>query len=141
MTSKGIEELTDSEMKEIFKKAKNIAVVGLSSKTDRPSYGVAEYLQKKGYKIYPVNPSESEVLGEKAYPDLKSLPVIPDIVDIFRKTDTVLAVVDEAIEVGAKFLWFQLGVANLTSLEKAKNSDITTVFDKCIMVEHRNLGL
>lgn len=141
MTNKGIEELTDSEMKEIFKKAKNIAVVGLSSKTDRPSYGVAEYLQKKGYKIYPVNPSESEVLGEKAYPDLKSLPVIPDIVDIFRKTDTVLAVVDEAIEVGAKFLWFQLGVANLTSLEKAKNSDITTVFDKCIMVEHRNLGL
>ncbi len=141
MTNKGIEELTNSEMKQILKTSKTIAIVGLSSKPDRPSYKVAKYMQNKGYKIFPVNPVEFEVLGEKAYPNLKSLPVIPDIVDIFRKTDTVMPVIEECIEIGAKFIWFQLGVTNPSCIEKANESGIKIVNNKCIMVEHQNLGL
>lgn len=141
MTNKGIEQLTDQEVKNILQNAKTIAVVGLSSNPARPSCGVARYLQAKGYKIYPVNPNETEVFGEQAYPDLKSLPVVPDIVNVFRKSSEVSAIVDECIEIGAKFIWFQLGVVNLEGLEKASNAEIKTVFDRCIMVDHRDLGL
>lgn len=141
MTDKGLAQLNRNEMKELLENSKTIAVVGLSSKPDRPSYGVAKYLQDCGYKIYPVNPVETEVLGEKSYPDLKSLPVVPDIVDVFRKSDAVMPVVEECVEVGAKAIWFQLGVVNLEALEKCKQEGLKTVFDKCILVEHRNLGL
>lgn len=141
MTDKGVAQLSKEEMKQELQNAKTIAIVGLSSKPDRPSYGVAKYLQDAGYKIYPVNPVETEVLGEKSYPDLKSLPVIPDIVDVFRKSDAVMPVVDETLEIGAKFIWFQLGVVNLEALEKCKNEGLKAVFDKCIKIEHINLGL
>ncbi len=134
-------QISRDEIKNLLKDTKTIAIVGLSSKPDRPSYGVAEYLQNHGYKIYPVNPVEIEVLGEKSYPDLKSLPVIPDLVNVFRKSETVLPVVDEAIEIGAKFIWFQLGVVNDEAIKKSQDNNINVVVDKCIAVEHRLLGL
>ncbi|MBC7475190.1 MAG: CoA-binding protein [Candidatus Sericytochromatia bacterium] len=134
-------QISKNEMKKLLKDTKTIAIVGLSSKSERPSYGVAEYLQNYGYKIYPVNPAETEVLGEKSYPDLKSLPVIPDLVNVFRKSETVLPIVDEAIEIGVKFIWFQLGVINDEAIKKSQDNNINVVVDKCLAVEHRLLGL
>ncbi len=141
MTDRTVSQLNRDEIKEELQNAKTIAIIGLSSKPDRPSYGVAKYLQDAGYKVYPVNPVETEVLGEKSYPDLKSLPCVPDIVDVFRKSETVMPVVDECLEVGVKSIWFQLGVVNLEAIEKCNKEGIKTVFDKCIKIEHMNLGL
>jgi predicted CoA-binding protein len=133
--------MDDNKLREILKNAKTIAVVGLSSKPERPSYGVTRYMQSRGYKIYPVNPTETEVLGEKSYPDLSSLPVVPDIVDVFRRSEFVMPVVDECIAKGVKCIWFQLGVLNKEAIAKAEQNKITTVVDKCILVEHRRLGI
>lgn len=132
-------ELNLSEIKDLLEKSKTIAIVGLSNKPDRPSYAIGVYLKKKGYKIYPVNPTESEILGEKSYPDLKSLPIIPDIVNVFRRSDTVEPLVYEAIETGVKNIWFQLSVINHKAIENAHKNGIQTVTDRCILVEHRNL--
>lgn len=141
MTEKNVVQLNDEQIREELKNAKTIAIIGLSSKPDRPSYGVAKYLQNAGYKIYPVNPVETEVLGEKSYSDLKSLPSVPDIVDVFRKSDAVMPVVDECLEIGAKFVWFQLGVVNLEAVERCNQEGVKVVFDKCIKIEHLELGL
>lgn len=109
--------------------SKTIAVVGLSPNPERDSYRVARGLKEAGYRIIPVNPMVEEVLGEKSYPDLKSVPEPIDMVDIFRRSELVAPVVDEAIEVGAKFIWMQDGVVDEASAEKARAAGIPVIMD------------
>jgi predicted CoA-binding protein len=125
------------ETREILAGAKVIAVVGLSDKPDRDSYGVAAYLQRAGYRIVPVNPGVREVLGETSYPDLRDIPFDVDIVDIFRKPEAVPEIVDAAIEIGAKAVWMQLGVVHEAAAAKARAAGLQVVMDRCIAVEHR----
>ncbi len=114
-------------------------MVGLSSRRSRPSYGVSEYLQLKGYRIIPVNPNESEVLGEKAFSSLDDIPVHVDIVDIFRRSECVPEVVDAAIRIGAKGVWMQEGVVNDEAAGKARAAGLEVVMDRCILKEHRRM--
>lgn len=122
---------------ELLKQAKTIAVVGLSSKPDRSSFGVSAYMQQQGYKIIPVTPVETEVLGETAYPRLEDVPVKIDIVNVFRRSEYVPDIVDSAIAVGAKAIWTQLGVVHEEAAGKAEEAGLTVVMDRCIAVEHR----
>ena len=123
-------------IEEQLTKSKNIAVVGLSPDPSRDSNHVAEYLQTQGYKIFPVNPSVEEVLGEKSYPDLKSIPEPIDLVDIFRRSEFVPPIVDEAIEVGAKYIWMQDTVVHEEAAQKALDAGMLVVMDNCIAREH-----
>jgi predicted CoA-binding protein len=122
---------------DILTKYKSIAVVGLSSNPARPSYGVTEYMQSAGYHIIPVNPNETDVLGEPSYPSLEEIPQKIEIVDIFRCPDQVPPVVDAAIRANAKVIWMQLGIANQAAAEKARAAGITVVMDACILIEHK----
>jgi len=124
---------------EILRSTKTIAVVGLSSKRMRPSYGVSEYMQQAGYRIIPVNPAETEVLGEKAYPDLDSVPVPVDLVNIFRRSELVPPVVDAAIRIGAKAIWMQEDVVHEEAAEKARAAGLIVVMDRCVLKEHRKI--
>ena len=126
-----------SEIPELLRKSRVIAVVGLSSKRARPSYSVSEYMQKQGYRIIPVNPNESEVLGEKCYSRLEDIPEHVDIVDIFRRSELVAPVVESAIKIGASAVWMQEGVVNLAAGRKAKAAGLDVVIDRCILKEHR----
>ena len=128
--------LTD-QIGEVLSKAKNIAVVGLSSSPLRPSYGVAAYMQSNGYKIIPVNPTINGALGEKAYPTLSDVPEKIDIVNVFRRPDAVMDVVEEAIRLKVPVLWMQEDVVNDEAAEKARAAGITVMMDKCILKEHR----
>jgi predicted CoA-binding protein len=128
---------SDDRIKEILLNHKNVAVVGLSSDSTRPSYGVARYLQAKGFKIIPINPKEKKILGEKAYPDLPAIPEGVDIVDVFRRPEHVSGIVDEAIQIGAKVVWMQEGVINHPAALKASQNGITVVMDKCMAKECR----
>lgn len=130
---------TDLELKNLLTNSKTIAVVGASPKPWRDSGAIAEFLSKKGYTVFPVNPNYDEILGVKSYPDLKSIPVPIDIVDIFRNPDEVEPVIDEAIAVGAKAVWMQLGVVNKVAARKAEQAGLAVVMDRCIAVEHRAL--
>lgn len=121
---------------DLLQKSRVIAVVGLSSKKFRPSYGVAEYMQREGYRIIPVNPNESEVLGEKAYARLRDIAEHVDIVDIFRRSEFVLPVVEDAIRMGAAAVWMQEGVVDEQAAEKARAAGLTVVMDRCILKEH-----
>lgn len=128
----------DAAITNLLTSAKTIAVVGLSSKSYRASFGVAESLQSSGYRIIPVNPNESEVLGEKCYPRLEDVPDKIDIVDIFRRSELVGEVVDAAIRVGARAVWMQLGVEDEASAERARRAGLFVVMDRCIAMElHR----
>ena len=122
---------------QILRSAKTIAVVGLSSNPMRASHGVAEYLKAAGYRIIPVNPNETEVLGEKAYARLEDVPEPVDIVDVFRKAEEVPGVAESAIRIGAKVLWMQLGIENAEAAERALAAGLAVVEDSCLMVEHR----
>jgi len=126
---------------ELLSHARTIAVVGLSSRRARPSYSVSEYMQSAGYRIIPVNPQESEVLGEKAYPDLDSVPVPVDIVDVFRRSEFVPGLVEAAIRIGAKAVWMQEGVVHEEAAERARAAGLTVVMDRCILKEHRRMRL
>ena len=126
---------------ELLTGAKTIAVVGLSSRRARPSYSVSEYMQSAGYRIIPVNPQETEVLGEKAYPDLDSVPVPVDIVDVFRRSEFVPEVVEAAIRIGAKAVWMQEEVVHEEAAERARAAGLTVVMDRCILKEHRKMQL
>lgn len=128
-----------SDMQKLLENAKTIAVVGLSDKPDRASYGVAAYLQRAGYKIIPVNPMVSEVLGEKSVASLAEISEPIDIVDVFRRSDQVEPVIDEAIAAGAKAVWLQLGVSNAAAEAKAREAGLEVVSDRCIKVEHARL--
>ena len=125
---------------EILHSARTIAVVGLSNKRFRPSYGVSEYLKRVGYRIIPVNPLEDEVLGEKSYPDLDSVPVPVDVVDIFRRSEFVPEIVEAAIRNGAKAIWMQEGVIHEQAARRAEAAGLTVVMDHCILKEHRRLA-
>jgi len=122
---------------QILRGVKTIAVVGLSSNPMRPSYGVAEYLKTAGYRIIPVNPNETEVLGEKAYARLEDIPAQVDIVDVFRWAEGVPAVVVAAIRIGAKVLWMQLGIENGGAAERARAAGLVVVENACLLVEHK----
>ena len=121
---------------DLLRKSRVIAVVGLSNKQFRPLYGVAEYMQREGYRIIPVNPHETEVLGEKAYARLEDVPEHVDIVDIFRRSEFVSPVVDDAIRMGASAVWMQEGVVDEQSAEKARAAGLAVVMDRCILKEH-----
>ena len=122
---------------EQLRNSSTIAVVGLSNNPDRDSHRVAAYLQSQGYRIIPVNPVIEEALGEKSYPDLKSVPQPIDMVDVFRRSDQVMPVVDEAIEVGAKYIWMQDGVINEEAKAKAEAAGIPVVMNDCALRQHR----
>ena len=122
---------------DILKKAKTIAVVGISSKPFRASFGVSEYLKGAGYTIIPVNPQETEVHGLKCYASLEDVPGSVDVVDVFRRSKDVPPVADAAIRIGAKVLWLQQGIVNDTAGEKARAAGLIVVMDACTWVEHR----
>jgi len=123
-------------IRELLKSARTIAVVGLSSSRMRPSYGVAEYLQRAGYKIIPVNPNETEVLGEKAVARLEDIREKVDIVDVFRRSEFVPEAAESAIGIGAKALWLQEGVVHEDAAQRARDAGLFVVMDRCILKEH-----
>jgi hypothetical protein len=127
------------EITKILKGHKRVAVVGLSPKPERDSHKVAKYLKEQGYEIIPVNPGQREILGSKSYPNLKAVPLPIDIVDIFRKPEAIPPIVDDAIEIGAKVVWMQLGIVNNEAADKARQAGVEVVMDKCMKVEHMNL--
>ena len=129
-----------SAEEEILSFSRVVAVVGLSSKTDRPSYEVASYLKQQGYRIIPVNPMEKEILGEICYPDLASIPEPVDVVDIFRRSEEVLPIVEEAIKIGAKAVWMQEGVVNGEAAARAREAGLLVIMDECMLKEHQRLG-
>lgn len=122
---------------QILQDCHTIAVVGLSSNPLRPSYEVAKFMQKRGYKIIPVNPQEAEVLGEKSYACLEDIPVKVDCVDVFRRPEFVPAIVDSAIAIGAKAVWLQLDVIHDEALARAQAAGLLAVQDRCLLIEHR----
>ena len=123
----------------ILEHYKTVAVVGLSPKPERDSHKVAKYLKDQGYKIVPVNPGQKEILGETCYPNLTAIPFPVEVVDIFRRPDAMPSIVDEAIEVGAKVVWMQLGLVHNQAAEKARRAGLDVVMNKCIKIEHMNL--
>lgn len=124
---------------EILKKYRTIAVVGLSNDPARASLSVAKYLQDHGYRIIPVNPDETEVLGEKAYPDLESVPEPVEIVDLFKRSEQVPPFVDAAVKIGAKVVWMQSGISNPEAAAKARAAGLEVIEDTCIRSAHRRL--
>jgi predicted CoA-binding protein len=133
--------MKDEELKKIFNNCKTVAVVGISPKEDRPSYRVASYLQSKGYRIIPVRPDGDTILGETIYPQIMEIPkeVEIDVVDIFRKSEEVPPIVEEAIRRGAKIVWMQEGVIHQKAGEDAERAGLKVVMDRCIKKEHERL--
>ncbi len=129
----------DSQMRRILETSKTVAVVGLSGKENRPAHDIPAYLQRHGYRIIPVNPYIDQVLGEKAYPDLKSVPVPVDVVQIFRPGEEVLPFVQQAIDIGAKSIWMQSGIINEQAARIARDAGLNVVMDACMMVNHKRL--
>jgi hypothetical protein len=129
-----------SDIAALLHGARTIAVVGLSSDEFRPSYGVAAYMQSSGYRIIPVNPNETEVLGEKAYARLEDVPEKVDIVNIFRRSQFVRGVVESAIRIGAKAIWMQEGVVDEVAAEVARGAGLEVVMDRCILKDHQAGG-
>jgi uncharacterized protein len=134
-------EPTDVELRSILGDAKTVAVVGLSSKPWRESHGVAEFLQRRGYRIVPINPKETEVLGEKAYPTLLDVPkeVQIDVVDVFRRASDTPPVARDAAKIGAKVLWLQEGIVNDEARRIAEDAGLTVIMGVCIRAETRRL--
>jgi predicted CoA-binding protein len=130
---------SDAQIAELLRTARVIAVVGLSSKKWRASYGVSEFLQSVGYRIIPVNPKEKEVLGEKCYARLEDIPEKPDIVDVFRRSEAVPEIVESAIRVGAKAVWMQEGVVNEEAAARARDAGLLVTMDRCILKDHYRL--
>jgi uncharacterized protein len=127
-------------IRELLKTAHVIAVVGLSSRKHRPSFGVSEYMQRAGYRIIPINPNESSILGEKSYASLEDVPDKIDIVDIFRRSEFVPEIVEQAIRVGAGAVWMQEGVIHEEAAARAEAAGLTVVIDRCILKEHQRLA-
>lgn len=127
----------DQIVRKILDETKTIAVVGLSSRRERPGYYVPAYLQRQGYRIIPVNPALSEALGENAYPDLPSVPEPVDLVLLFRRSEAVPPFVEDAIRIGARAVWMQSGIANEEAAGSARRAGMDVVMDRCMMVEHR----
>ena len=130
---------SDKVMKEILLSVKTVASVGLSSSDEKESYWIVSYLKEQGYQIIPVNPTATEILGEKVYPSLSSIPDKVDVVQVFRKPEDVPPVVDEAIIIGAKIVWMQEGIANEEAAQKARDAGLQVVMDACMRATHRRL--
>jgi uncharacterized protein len=130
---------SDHDLKEILSSAKTIASVGLSSNQNKESYWIASYLKEQGYKVIPVNPTTNEILGEKAYPDLESVPEKIDVVQVFRRPEDVPPVVDDAIKAGAKVVWMQEGIVHEEAAQKARHAGLQVVMDACMRATHRRL--
>jgi len=126
-------------LRQVLKENRTIAVVGLSADWNRPSYFAAKYMQQRGYRIIPVNPKYPEILGEKCYPDLKSIPEPVDIVDVFRKPEDCAPIAREAVAIGAKVLWLQLGVVNEEARQIAEAAGLTVIEDRCVKIEYARL--
>lgn len=126
-------------LRRILKECRVLAVVGLSAQWHRPSYFAAKYMKEHGYRIIPVNPAYPEVLGEKCYPSLRDIPGKVDMVDVFRKTQDVMPIAEDAIAIGAKVLWQQLGVRNGEAAARARAAGLETVLDRCVKIEHGRL--
>ena len=126
-------------LRRILKENRTIAVVGLSAKWHRPSFFAAKYLQDHGYRIIPVNPNYDEVLGEKSYPDLRSVPEPVDVVDLFQRAERVAPYVDDAIAVGARVVWMQIGVINEQAAARAREAGLDVVMNRCMKIEHARL--
>lgn len=124
---------------EILKNSRTIAVVGLSKSPMRASNGVAAYMQRAGYRIIPVNPLETEVLGEKCYTRLEDVPEKIDVVDVFRRPEFVPEIVESAIKIGAKTVWLQEGVVHEEAAERARSAGLDVVMDRCILKDHRKM--
>lgn len=137
LSAASVEMNRDETIQYILRNCKTIAVVGFSSNYGKAGYYVPAYLHEHGYEIYPVNPRIESGLGREAYPDLTAVPEVPDLVLIFRLSSKVPPVVDQAIEVGAKAIWMQLGIINVPAANKAKAAGLDVVMDACMMVEHR----
>jgi hypothetical protein len=133
--------MEENEIKKILSNSKTIAVIGISPKEDRPSYRVASYLQSKGYRIIPVRPDGEEILGEKIYPTLSEIPkeINVEVVDIFRKSEDVPPIVEDAIQRGARVVWMQEGVIHQEAGEKAEKAGLTVVMDRCMKKDHQRL--
>jgi len=130
---------SDAQIRQILETASTIAIVGLSDRPDRDSYQVAEYLQAHGYRVIPVNPTVDAVLGEQSYARVADIPEMIDIVDVFRRPDSAVEVVADAIEAGARVVWMQLGVVNQEAARMAEAAGLQVVMDRCIKIEHRRL--
>jgi predicted CoA-binding protein len=124
---------------ELLQERRTIAVVGLSGSRFRPSYGVSEYMQEQGFRIIPVNPNETEILGERCYATLEDVPEKVDIVNIFRRPEFVPPLVESAIRIGARCVWMQEGVVHEEAAERARAAGLLVVMDRCILKEHRRL--
>ncbi|MDX2220819.1 MAG: CoA-binding protein [Burkholderiales bacterium] len=128
-----------STLRRILKSNRTIAVVGLSANWWRPSYFAAKYMQEHGYRVVPVNPAYQDVLGENCYPSLKDIPFPVDMVDCFRKSEEIGPLAEEAIDIGAKCLWMQLGVVNEAAAARARAAGLDVVMDRCVKIEHARL--
>jgi len=126
-------------LRRILRTSRVIAVVGLSASWYRPSYFAAKYMIEHGYTVIPVNPAQSEILGQKCYKSLREIPAKIDIVDCFRKTADIMPIAEDAIAIDAKVLWQQLGVTNLAAAKKAEAAGLETVMDRCVKIEHGRL--
>jgi len=127
------------QLRRILKESHTIAVVGLSADWFRPSYFAAKYMQEHGYKVIPVNPKYVEILGERCYPDLKSIPEKVDIVDVFRKSEDCVPIAHEAVAIGAKALWLQIGVINEEARQIAETAGLEVVMNRCVKIEYARL--
>jgi hypothetical protein len=134
-------DLSDDELRRLLLATRTIAVVGASSKPDRPSYGVFARLLRAGYRVIPVNPFEELVHGQRAYPTLGSVPEPVDLVDVFRRAEDTPPIADEAVAIGAKVFWLQLGIANEDARARAEKGGLTVVMDSCIAVVVARLGV
>lgn len=128
-----------STLRRILRQTRTIAVVGLSAQWHRPSVFAAKYLQQRGYRIVPVNPRCDELLGERCYASLADIPIAVDMVDVFRRSEDVLPIAEQAVAIGAKCLWQQIGVANLDADAVAREAGLDSVMDRCVKIEHARL--
>ncbi|MBC7731323.1 MAG: CoA-binding protein [Bacteriovorax sp.] len=128
-----------STLRRILRECRSIAVVGLSAEWHRPSFFAAKYMQQHGYRVVPVNPRYAEVLGERCYASLADIPHPVDMVDVFRRADDVLPIAEQAIAIGARCLWQQIGVTNLAADELAREAGLDSVLDRCVKIEHARI--
>jgi predicted CoA-binding protein len=129
----------DETLRRILRESRTIAVVGLSADWFRPSYFAAKYLQEHGYRIVPVNPGHAEILGERCYPNLRAIPEPVDVVDVFRRPEEVPPIVEDAIAIGARVLWLQIGVVHPEAARRAREAGLEVVMDRCMKIEHARL--
>jgi len=131
----------DQKMRDILTSTNTIASVGLSSNQEKESFWIVLYLKEQGYRIIPVNPTQTEIMGEKCYPSLSDIPDKVDVVQVFRKPEDVPPVVDEAIKIGAKIVWIQEGIVNNEAAQKAEEAGLQVVMDACMRAAHRRLNI